>query len=183
MYRALTLKVIEEKIDPKDVAQVIDLASKTGIELLNYPDSPLKVLLDGRDVTKEIRQPRITRLVSDIAKIKDIRQIMLKLQRKLGTQRDGVLEGRDIGTVVFPDAYKKFYLDAQFQERVSRRYKELNALGQQVSMEAVAEDLRNRDTIDSNRQFAPLKKAEDAIYIDTTQMTIKEVVTKILSYI
>jgi cytidylate kinase len=108
---------------------------------------------------------------------------MLGLQRKLGREKDSVLDGRDIGTVVFPDADKKFYIDAQFEERVKRRYKELRELGQKVTLKEVEADLRNRDTIDTNREFAPLKKADDAIYIDTTDMTIEEVVDKVLQHI
>jgi cytidylate kinase len=106
---------------------------------------------------------------------------MLGVQRRLGKERNSVLDGRDIGTVVFPDADKKFYIDAQFAERVVRRYKELIGLGQKISEEEVALDLSNRDTIDSTREVAPLKKADDAIYIDTTDMAIDEVVDKILS--
>jgi len=94
-----------------------------------------------------------------------------------------VLDGRDIGTVVFPNADKKFYIDAKAQERAKRRFKELKELGQDVTIEAVGEDIHNRDTIDSTREFAPLKKAEDAIYIDTTNMTIEEVVGEVLKWI
>ncbi|MBM3255688.1 MAG: cytidylate kinase, partial [Candidatus Omnitrophica bacterium] len=103
--------------------------------------------------------------------------------RKLGLQRDSVLDGRDIGTVVFPDADRKFYIDAQFQERVKRRYKELKEAGQSISQEDVAQDLGNRDTIDSTREFAPLKKAQDAIFIDTTNMSITEVVDTLIKWI
>ena len=182
MYRALTLKAIEEKIDIKDTTGLIEMANNSRIDLMNNPDGSLKIILDGKDVTGLIREPRITQWVSDIAKIKGIRQIMLGLQRKLGKERDSVLDGRDIGTVVFPDADKKFYIDADFKERVRRRYKELKELGQTITLEEVEKDLRNRDTIDSTREFAPLKKAADAIYIDTTDMTIEEVVEKTSSY-
>jgi cytidylate kinase len=108
---------------------------------------------------------------------------MLRLQRKLGKDRDSVLDGRDIATVVFPDADKKFYIDADFKERVKRRYKELRDLGQEIMLEDVAADLSNRDSIDSTREFAPLKKADDAVYIDKTNMTIDEVVNRILKEI
>jgi len=183
MYRALTLKSLEDKIDSQDSAGLIEMAKNTRIDLKNSPDGSLEILLDGRDVTKEIRQPLITKFVSDIAKIKGVREVMLGLQRKLGSQRDAVLDGRDIGTVVFPNADKKFYLDANFKERVSRRHKELRELGQDVTLSDVDSDLRNRDNIDSTREFAPLKKAEDAIYIDTTDMTIREVVGRVLKEI
>lgn len=183
MYRALTLKVLEEKIDIKNAPQIIEIASKANIDLINEKDESLKVLLDGKDVTSQIRQARITKFVSDIAKINDVRKFMLKLQRSFGKRGSCVLDGRDIGTVVFPDADKKFYIDAQFKERVKRRYKELTGLGQDVTASDIESDLANRDTIDSTRQVAPLKKADDAIYIDTTNMTIEEVVNMLLSYI
>jgi cytidylate kinase len=183
MYRALTLKALERKINAKDIPALIEMARSTNIDLTNNQDSSLKILLDGRDVSSPIRQPCITRLVSDIAKLKGVREIMLGLQRKFGKLRDSVLDGRDIGTVVFPDADKKFYIDAEFSVRVRRRYKELKELNQDVTLKDIEKDLRNRDNIDSTREFAPLKKADDAIYIDTTSMAIGEVVNKVLSYI
>ncbi|MFA5145092.1 MAG: (d)CMP kinase [Candidatus Omnitrophota bacterium] len=183
MYRALTLKVLEEEIDIKDTAKIIALASQTSIDLINNQGGPLKVLLDGRDVTSQIRQPRITKFVSDIARIKGVRDIMLELQRKLGKQGDCVLDGRDIGTVIFPGADKKFFIDADPKERTARRYKELKGLGQEVSLTDVQSDIANRDTIDSTREFAPLKKADDAVYIDTTDMSIEQVVNALLKNI
>ena len=183
MYRALTLKAIEEGIDIKDTARLIQMAKASRLDLMNNPDGSMKMILDDKDVSLSIREGRITRLVSDLAKIKEIREVMLGLQRKLGRQRDSVLDGRDIGTVVFPNADKKFYIDAEFKERVARRYKELKGLGQDVTPEAIEADLKNRDTIDSTREFAPLKKADDAIYINTTYLTIEEVVEKVINYI
>ncbi|TRZ95819.1 (d)CMP kinase [bacterium] len=183
MYRALTLKIIDGKVDPQDSLAIIKLAETSSIDLIYNPDGSLKVLLDREDVSFKIRQPRITKLVSDIAKINGVREVMLRLQRKLGRGGDVVLDGRDIGTVVFPNADKKFYIDAAFPERVNRRYKELIQFGQKVSQEEINDDLRNRDTIDTTREVAPLKKAADAIYIDTTTMSIEEVVNKVLAYI
>lgn len=183
MYRALTLKVIEEGADINDVQRITEIASKSSIDLTNNPDGSLKVMLDGRDVTTRIREPRITKFVSDIAKIKGVRDIMLRLQRNFGKKGDCVLDGRDIGTVVFPDADKKFYLDAHFNERVKRRHMELNVLGQDVSAKDVEGDLQNRDTIDSTREIAPLRKAQDAVYIDTTNFSIEEVSEKVLGLI
>ena len=180
IYRALTLKLIETNIDLKDTAAIISLARNTRIELKNDADGSLRIFLDGREVSVLIREPRITKLVSHIAKIKEVREVMLVLERKLGRERDSVLDGRDIGTIVFPDAQKKFYIDAQFSERARRRYKELKDLGQNITLEEVEVDLGNRDTLDSTREVAPLKKAEDAVYIDTTNMTIPEVVEKML---
>ncbi|MDD5595869.1 MAG: (d)CMP kinase [Candidatus Omnitrophica bacterium] len=183
MYRALTLKVIESKTQVSELSRIIQLAQSTTIDLVPNQDGALKVLLDGRDVSKEIREPRITKLVSDISKIKEVRQVMLELQRRFGRGANSVLDGRDIGTVVFPQAEKKFYLDANFNERVSRRHKELLESGQDVTFESVAADLSNRDRIDSTREVAPLKQAEDAIYLDTTNMTIDQVVEVVLNKI
>lgn len=175
MYRALTLKVLEQGVEIKDIQRIIETASSSRIDLLNNPDGSLKVMLDGRDVSSDIRMPRITRVVSDIAKIKGVRDIMLELQRGFGRKASCVLDGRDIGTVVFPAADRKFYLDAHFGERVKRRHKELNYSGQEIGVKDVEADLKNRDTIDSTREIAPLRKADDAIYIDTTKLSIEEV--------
>jgi CMP/dCMP kinase len=184
MYRALALKALDSGIGIKDTAGLVKMAAKSDVDLV--PDAsggPIKVFLDGRDVSQAIRQPRVTAVVSDIAKIKEVRQILVKLQRRLGAQKSSVLDGRDIGTVVFPNADRKFYVDAQFEERALRRHKELIAAGQQVTLDDVRKDLRNRDTIDSTRSHSPLKKADDAIYIDTTQMTIAEEVAELLKWI
>jgi cytidylate kinase len=183
MYRAFTLKAIEQKIDIKDKVRLIEMARRTKVDLLNNADGALQVLLDGRDVSGSIREPRVTAQVSDVAKIKEIREILVAKQRALGASRDAVLDGRDIGTVVFPNADRKFYIDADFAERVVRRFKELNAAGQSVSLEDVRVDLKNRDTIDSTRETAPLQRAPDAIYIDTTPMSIEEVVRQVLGRI
>jgi len=180
MYRCLTLKAIEQGIDTSDVPALKKMAENTLIDLVNNPDGSLKVMMDGRDVSLEIRLPRITRIVSDIAKIKEVRKILVVLQRKLGRSKDSVLDGRDIGSFVFPDAQKKFYVDAKVEERAVRRYKELNLAGTSITLQEVEADVRNRDRIDSTREFAPLIKAEDAVYIDTTSLTIDQVVEKLL---
>jgi cytidylate kinase len=183
MYRALTLKLLEQDIDIKDTPRIISVAQHSQIDLRNRPDGSLVVTLDNKDVSSLIREPRVTKFVSEVAKIRAVRQVMLGLQRGLGASRDSVLDGRDIGTVVFPEAEKKFYLDADFKERVNRRYKELKELGQEVSLADVEQDLHNRDTIDSTREVAPLKKAQDAICIDTTAMSIDEVVSCVMCHV
>lgn len=182
MYRALTLKVLQENIPLADEASIIGLANKVSIDLRNNPDGSLSVILDGVDVSLAIRQPRITQFVSDVAKIQQVRQVLVKLQRELGAKGNCVLDGRDIGTVVFPDAQKKFYIDASPAERVNRRYKELAGLGQKIAPEDVERDLSNRDKIDSTREASPLRQAPDAVYIDTTQLSIDAVVEKMLLY-
>ncbi|MDD2703070.1 MAG: (d)CMP kinase [Candidatus Omnitrophica bacterium] len=185
MYRALTLKVLDAGIDPKKTSRIIRAARDIDIELVSLNSGGLKVLLDGKNVSRAIRHPRITKMVSDIAKIKGVRTVMVELQRRLARGKNCVLEGRDTGTVVFPKAEKKFFLDADFAERVKRRHKEFREKPDmtQVKADDVAADLRNRDTIDSTRKVAPLKRAEDAIYVDTTHMTIVRVINELLRHI
>jgi len=180
MYRALSLKAIESGVDVFNTPAMALLANSTEIELVNDKAcAAIKVFLDGKDVSREIREPRVTKVVSDVAKIKEVRQVMLVKQRKCGKESDSVLDGRDIGTVVFPDADIKFFVDANFNERAMRRYKELIGNGLKITLDDVKADLANRDRIDSTREIAPLKKAEDAVYVDTTDMTIEQVVDKL----
>lgn len=183
MYRALTLKALENDIPIEKEDEVYRLACSTKIDLRNNTDGSLSVILDGKDVSLEIRKPRITQFVSDIAKIKEVRKVLVDIQRELGKRGNCVLDGRDIGTVVFPEAKTKFFIDASAQERVSRRFKELKGLGQEVSEEEVSKDLSNRDKIDSTRQASPLRQAPDAIYIDTTNLNIDQVVDKMAQQI
>lgn len=183
MYRALTLKALENNIPISDEKQINALAAKVKLDLRNNPDGSLSVILDGRDVSLDIRQARITRFVSDVAKIKEVREVLVKMQRELGLKGDCVLDGRDIGTVVFPDAQKKFFIDASSRVRVERRFKELKGLGQDISLNEVEQDLSNRDKIDSTRQVSPLRKAQDAIYIDTSCLSIEQVVDKMFEFI
>ncbi|HAH21169.1 MAG: cytidylate kinase [Omnitrophica WOR_2 bacterium GWF2_43_52] len=183
MYRALTLKAIRKGINFSQGRQLTGLAKKTRIDLENKPDGTIRVLLDREDVSLDIRKPNISKFVSDTAKVPGVRKEMLMRQRELGSKVSCVLDGRDIGTAVFPDADKKFFLDADLKERVRRRHKELKENGQDVSLEDVQKDLCNRDTIDSSRKCAPLKQAKDAIYIDTTKMTIEGTVKVLLEHI
>ena len=183
MYRALTLKAIRKGINFAQGRQLTGLAKKTRIDLENKSDGAIRVLLDGEDVSLDIRKPNISRFVSDAAKVPGVRKEMLTRQRELGSKASCVLDGRDIGTAVFPYADKKFFLDADFKERVRRRHKELKETVQGVSWEDVEKDLRNRDTIDSSRKCAPLKQAKDAIYIDTTRMSIEGTVKVLLESI
>ncbi len=178
MYRALTLAALNKNISPSDVASVINLAKKIRIKLEDSPKG-LKVALNGVDVTSTIRTPQVNTCVSDIAKIKEVREIMVLEQRKLAQGNNVVLEGRDIGTVVFPKAKFKFFLDAGVDERTKRRFKEM----QGVSIDEVKTNVKQRDKIDSGRKIAPLKCADDAVYIDTTKMSIDEVVNTILKYV
>jgi len=183
MYRALTLKAMKKKINLQDRESLIKLSEKMRIELKNSKDS-LKVYLDGKNVTNDIRTMEVTKKVKYIARIEEVRKNMAKLQRKLGLESSGaVLEGRDIGTVVFPYAKHKFYLDASFETRVKRRFDELKAKAMTASWEEVEDDVKNRDTSDMTRHAGPLKKASDAKLIDTTGFTVEQVVEKIFEIV
>ena len=182
MYRALTLKAMKRGIDLKDQKSLVDLAKTTKIELKDDKGG-LSVYLDGEDVSVPIRTPEVTANVRYIAGTPGVRRGMVKLQRALGQKSGGVLEGRDIGTVVFPDADYKFYLDASPEERAKRRYKDMVALGAGQEVDRIKKDIIERDASDVNRSVGALKKAGDAIYIDTTDLSIEEVVGRIESYI
>jgi len=179
MYRALTLKVIELGIDPNDESSIIKIAENTKIELL-YENGNLKVILDGKDVSEKIRSPEVTSLVSIVSAHPKLRDIMVKKQRELGRNGGVVMDGRDIGTVVFPDADLKIFMTADVRERAKRRQKELKAQGFDVEIEKLIKEIEERDKFDSTREIGPLKKADDAIEIDTTNLTIDEQVELVL---
>jgi len=183
MYRALTLKALRNNIDLNDEGRLSLLAADTSLDITNDSSGSLKVFLDNENVASLIRTPKLTNNVSYVAKVAGVRDRMKENQRRIGRRGRCVLEGRDIGTVVFPDAKHKFYLDAEFDERVKRRFEELLKDGYKLTPEEIAKDLKLRDRKDMNRDIAPLKKAEDAVYIDTTNMKITEVVNKLASYI
>jgi cytidylate kinase len=183
MYRALTLKALKENIDIHNEDLLIELSRNLDIKL-ETKDGSLKVFLDGKDVTEEIRTLPISQKVKFIARVKGVRQNMVGLQRTLAQNSTGsVMEGRDIGTVVFPDAKYKFYLDASIKERVGRRFKEFESKGVNVSLADIEKDVRERDHTDKTRDVAPLKKSEAAVCIDTTSMTVEEVVIEVLNRI
>lgn len=183
MYRALTLKAMQKGVDLKDESALIELAKKTSIKLEGQSDGRLKVFLDAKDVTNQIRTPEVTSNISYIANVPGVRQEMVKLQRRIGhsAEKGAVLEGRDIGTVVFPDAPKKFYLDASVEERARRRHKELLENGINTQLDRIEADIRIRDKKDQTRKVGALKKAADAILIDTTDLTVQEVIDGVLS--
>ena len=180
MYRALTLKAVEKNIDLADSDALISLAKNTEIRLETDKNFKLSVKLDKKDVSEEIRTPFVTNNVKHVACISGVRKEMVNLQRRVASGRGAVLEGRDIGTVVFPDADIKIYLDASIDERVRRRYKELVVKNPGITLEEVKKDVAARDKSDEERSVGPLKKAADAVLIDTTKLTIPQVVDKIL---
>jgi len=183
MYRALTLKVMRSGLNYTNADAIIDIARKTDISLTMKPGKEAKVLLDKKDVSRKIRTPEITQQVKHIACIPGVRERMVEIQRDIAEKDGAVVEGRDIGTVVLKNAPFKFYLDANEKERSKRRFKELVTMGVDVSQVEVEKDVALRDASDINREVGPLKKADDAIYIDTTKMSIEEAVEKILSFI
>jgi cytidylate kinase len=182
MYRALTLKAMRLKLDLQDARALTELARSTKIDLAGESGA-LKVYLDGEDVSAPIRTPELTNNVKYIARVPGVRGEMVALQRAIGRKCGAVLEGRDIGTVVFPDAKFKFYLDADVEERSRRRHRELIEANQAVSLDDIKKDVVMRDESDMKRDVGALKKAPDAVVIDTTRLTIDEVVGKLLSYI
>ncbi|CEH34215.1 MAG: (d)CMP kinase [Clostridium sp.] len=178
MYRAVTYKCLQNKIDINNENEVIKIAKDTQID---FKDN--NIYMDGNLLQEEIRTMEVSNNVSNVAKIKDVRYLMVDVQREIGEKNSVILDGRDIGSYVFPNADYKFFLVATPEERGNRRYKELVNKGYEVKLDEIINDIIKRDEIDSNREFAPLVKAEDAIEIDTTGKDINEVVESVLSKI
>ena len=182
LYRCVTLEVLRNNIDIKDVQKMVDIVRNMKVEFVTNEDiNELDyVFLNNEDVTKAIRSNEVNNIISVISSIKEVREEMLEIQRNIAREKDTIMEGRDIGTVVFPNADLKIYLNADIEERARRRYKENLEKGIETTYEEVLEILKNRDKIDMEREVAPLKKADDAIEIDSTNMSIEEVVDKIV---
>ena len=177
MYRMVTLRLVNKKISLEDIRSIEKELKNMKIDILNN-----RFFLNNVDVTDEIRTPIVSENVSKVAKIKEIRYKMVELQREISKSKNTILDGRDIGTVVFPNAEIKIYLIADEVERAKRRYSELKN-NSEISFKDVLKNIVERDRIDSTRVESPLKKAEDAIEIDTTGNTIEEVKEKILQEI
>ena len=173
MYRAMTLKVLESKFDMKDMSGIARLAESTHIEETNR-DGQVCVFLDGKDVTDRLRSREITNAVSAVSAIKEVRDVMVREQRRMGEKGGVVLEGRDIGTVVFPDADVKVFMVADLTERTRRRQHEMSGQNTSVDLETLRNEIKRRDEWDSGRQLSPLKQADDAILLDTSHLTIDE---------
>jgi cytidylate kinase len=180
MYRAVTLKTLQSGIDLSDEDAVTQLASNIHIDFRMDKDSQL-VFADGQDVTELIRSSQVTANVSQIAAIQGVRAEMTALQQKIARMHGVVMDGRDIGTHVIPDAEVKIFLTASLDERARRRAEELQASGLQVDMKQMQESISTRDQTDSSREFAPLRPAEDAYLLDSSGKTVDEVVQIILS--
>lgn len=171
MYRALAYKAIEGGIDIKDVDLIEDMLSSTELDIA-YNELGQRIILDGADVSDRIRTAAISMGASDISAIPYVRQWLLDMQKDIAKKNDCIMDGRDIGTIILPDADVKIFLTASVEERATRRYKELIAKGEDVTFEDVIEDVKTRDYNDSHRAVSPLKKADDAIEVDTTGMDV-----------
>ncbi len=182
MYRAIGWKVKQEGIDPSDEERLAELCLRTEILIRNDNSDP-KVYVDGKDVSGMIRTQEMGMMASSVSKSPSVRARLLTLQRELGKNGGVVMDGRDIGTVVFPDAEIKFFLDASTEERGRRRYLELKAKGIDVELGRITEEIRDRDEQDSSRALAPLRKADDALLLDSTHMSIEDVLTMMLSIV
>lgn len=182
MYRAISWKAFREKIDLKAKEKLIKMVRNTKIELKNIAGT-VKVYLDGKDITNKIRGKRLAERASILATVPEVREQLMKIQRRMGSSGGIVVEGRDIGTVVFPRADYKFYLDASIKERALRKYRELKVKGKEGQLAELEKAIRSRDKRDRTRRVAPLKIARDAVVIDSTDMSKKEVVEFILKRI
>lgn len=176
MYRAITFKCIKNGLDLEDEKSVVDLCKNTDLKFENN-----SIFIDGQCVDDDIRTLQVSSKVSYVARIPGVRFHLVELQRKMGKGDNVVLDGRDVGTQIFPNTKYKYYLNAAVETRAKRRYDELILKGVKASFEAIVEDVRNRDKIDSTRVVSPLIKASDAIEIDSTNMTIEEVVDFIVN--
>jgi cytidylate kinase len=182
MYRAVTLAVIQEKIPLEDEASITSLLDRLELRFVKR-NGGQHLLMNGQDVSKLIRSGNVTENVSAVSALPVVREAMVKIQRTIGSESDCVVEGRDIGTVVFPDAEFKFFVKADYRTRAERRQKDLQRLGEEHSLDTLIEDLKRRDQRDSTREFSPLRKAEDAIELDTTNRTIKEQVDFVVNLV
>lgn len=180
MYRAVTLKALRLGLTPQDEEEIARMAQETDI---SFGENGRRVFLDGEDVTEKIRTPEIDKVISDYVKIPSLRRVMVERQREMGRKGGVVAEGRDMGTVVFPEADLKIYLDASPSVRAKRRWRELRERGIEADLEEIERDMMERDLKDATRREGPLKPALDAVIIDTSDMTVEQVVQRILDLI
>lgn len=180
MYRALAIHFLKEGLKPEDIEE-IKKACKTAVVTLQYEDGVQQVYLNGENVTGMLRQEEVGNMASVSSAIPEVRAQLLELQRDLAKAQDVVMDGRDIGTNILPNADVKVYLTASVEERARRRYMELQEKGVDCNLEEIAHDIEERDYRDMNREIAPLKQAEDATFVDSSDMSIDEVVQTIVN--
>ncbi|MCD4651914.1 MAG: (d)CMP kinase [Candidatus Cloacimonetes bacterium] len=182
MYRACALRSLKDYIVLNDESALQEMLSSIQIDIRYQPEGN-QIFLDGEDVSERIREEDISRLSSQIATIGIVRTAMVTLQQEMGSKGGVVMDGRDIGTVVFPDADFKFFMTANLKTRAERRYKELKAKGKDIDPKEVEKELRWRDANDTNRAIAPLRQADDAIVIDTSGLTIEKQTALLWKYV
>ena len=182
MYRCVTLDCINNNVDYTDIEGIEKVLDKISIEL-KIEDGIQKVYLNGKDVSQEIREDKVNNLVSEYSAVKEVRDKITPMQQEMGKNQDIIMEGRDIGTVVFPNADVKIFLDCDVKERARRRYIQNQQKGINSTYEEILENIIKRERINSTREVAPFIKAEDAILIDSTNMTIEEVVNRVIEII
>ena len=182
MFRTVAYYFLSQGKDPSDAEMVTEECEKISISI-EYKDGAQHIFQDGTDVSTEIRQEEVGKNASVVAKNQAVRNRLLALQRQMAEKQDVIMDGRDIGTVVLPDAQVKIYLTASASVRAERRYKELVEKGESCNLKKIEEDIIARDEQDMNREIAPLKQAEDAVLVDSSYMTIEEVVDKIIEIV
>ena len=182
MYRCVALDCLNNGIDVEDIEGIERILDKIQIELKKI-DGDQKVFLNGKDVSKEIREPRVDEVVAKFAAVKQIRDKVTPMQREMGKTQNIIMEGRDIGTVVFPNANVKIFLDCSIEERANRRYKQNLEKGIQMTYEEVLENIKERNRLETERDVAPFVKPEDAVTVDSTNLSINEVVEEVLKII
>jgi cytidylate kinase len=182
MYRAVTLQLLKSNIDFNNVDKVSTILGNLNIEMYDCKGRNI-IKLNNEDITEQIRSSNVTENVSEVSALLSVRQYMVVMQRQIGYKTDCVVEGRDIGTIVFPNADYKFFMIADIEIRANRRLNEMNHLGANKTYEEIVSDLEIRDYKDTNRDNSPLRKAVDAVEIDTTVLTIDEQVNRIVNHI
>ena len=182
MYRAMAVYFSKNKVDPEDEAAINEAVKNVDINI-EYQNGEQQVILNGENVTGLLRTEETGNMASKTSKYKEVRSKLVELQRQLAKTTDVVMDGRDIGTTVLPDAFVKIYLTASADARAKRRYDELVAKGEQCDIKAIKEDIENRDYQDMHRDISPLKQADDAVFLDTSDMNIEQVVEAIRNII
>ncbi|MBR3255046.1 MAG: (d)CMP kinase [Clostridia bacterium] len=181
-YRCVALETLNRNILLEDKEKIISILDEINIEFKNTKEGK-KVFLNGNDVTKQIRSKEVSTIVSQVSSIKEVRFKMVDLQRRLAEGKNVIMEGRDIGTYVFPNANVKIYLDATAEERANRRFKQNQEAGIEMSYEEILQNIKMRDKNDMEKEIGALKQADDAIYLDSTNLTIEQVKDKIIEII
>lgn len=182
LYRSIGVNALKHGVKTTDKEKVVALLPQTNVEL-KYIDGAQRVFLNGEDVSEEIRFPEASMAASNVSAIPEVREFLLELQQEMAKQYNVVMDGRDIGTVILPDAQFKFFLTASAEVRADRRYKELKEKGIDVDYNDLLEEIKQRDYNDSHRETAPLKQADDAILIDSSNLTLEESIEAIASRI